>query len=175
MVNKKPRFFSPTTLLYHQTLQSRIVFNLPPETQSETSQTPGNPHPWDQQSWTKSLEKYRSLVENFTPTAGQTEENTSTWEQPPAQNPAESAFFLIEETAILQPIGLNNKEKQPLLISGEHSNTQTPILLNVTNNILLINWIMVLQMIISDIGLDNTPITWCSNLVAVDSDLKVCV
>ncbi|KAG9296656.1 hypothetical protein G9A89_009915 [Geosiphon pyriformis] len=32
-----------------------------------------------------------------------------------------------------------------------------------------------LQMTISGVGLDNKPITWCSNLVAVDSDLKVCV
>ncbi|KAG9292757.1 hypothetical protein G9A89_001287 [Geosiphon pyriformis] len=44
-VNKKPKVLSPTTPSYHQTPQSRIVFNPPPETQSETPQTPGNPHP----------------------------------------------------------------------------------------------------------------------------------
>ncbi|KAG9288374.1 hypothetical protein G9A89_021405 [Geosiphon pyriformis] len=44
MVNKKPRVLSPTTPSYHQTPQSRIVFNPPPETQSETPQTPENPH-----------------------------------------------------------------------------------------------------------------------------------
>ncbi|KAG9305660.1 hypothetical protein G9A89_022582 [Geosiphon pyriformis] len=77
-VNKKPRVLSPTTPSYHQTLQSRIVFNPPLETQLETPQTPGNQHPWNQHSWTKSLEEYRSLFGNLTPAASQTEENLST-------------------------------------------------------------------------------------------------
>ncbi|KAG9286073.1 hypothetical protein G9A89_022750 [Geosiphon pyriformis] len=64
-VNKKPRVLSPTTPSYHQTLQSRIVFNPPLETQLETSRTPGNPHPWNQHSWTKSLGKYGSLFGNL--------------------------------------------------------------------------------------------------------------
>ncbi|KAG9302630.1 hypothetical protein G9A89_007334 [Geosiphon pyriformis] len=36
MVNKKPRVLSPTTPSYHQTPQSRIVFNPPLETQLKT-------------------------------------------------------------------------------------------------------------------------------------------
>ncbi|KAG9298026.1 hypothetical protein G9A89_018854 [Geosiphon pyriformis] len=118
-VNKKPRFLFLTTPLYHQTPQSRIVFNPPLETQSETPRTSGNPHFWNQ---------YK--------------ENTSTWEQPPAQNPAEPAFPLTEETAILQPSGLNNKGKQPALASGKHSNMQTPTPLNITSNTSPINQIM---------------------------------
>ncbi|KAG9294732.1 hypothetical protein G9A89_008211 [Geosiphon pyriformis] len=39
----------------------------------------------------------------------------STWEQPSAQNPIESAFPLIEETAILQPIGLSNVTKSRMI------------------------------------------------------------
>ncbi|KAG9299935.1 hypothetical protein G9A89_009663 [Geosiphon pyriformis] len=81
---------------------------------------------------TKLLGKYGSLFGNFTPAAGQTEENSSTWEQPLAQNLTESASPLIEETAILQPIGLSDKGKQPALAPGEHLNT----------NISPINWIM---------------------------------
>ncbi|KAG9306331.1 hypothetical protein G9A89_018214 [Geosiphon pyriformis] len=111
MVNKKPRVLSPTTLSYHQTPQSRIVFNSPPETH-----------------WTKLLEKYGSLFGNLTPTA--------------TQNLAESAFPLIEETAILQFIGSSDKEKQPALAPGEHSNTRTPIPLNITSNTPPINRIM---------------------------------
>ncbi|KAG9287161.1 hypothetical protein G9A89_003009 [Geosiphon pyriformis] len=68
-VNKKPRVLSPTTSSYHQTPQSRIVFNPPLEIQSETSQTPGNPHPWNQHSWTKSLGKYGLLFGNLIPAA----------------------------------------------------------------------------------------------------------
>ncbi|KAG9302008.1 hypothetical protein G9A89_021052 [Geosiphon pyriformis] len=145
MVNKKPRVLSPTTPLYHQILQSRIVFNPPLKTQSETLRTPGNSHPWNQHSWTKSLEKYGLLFGNLNPAAGQTEKNPSTWEQPPAQNLAESASPLMEETAILQPIGSSNKRKQPALALREHSNTQTPILLNITSNIPPINRIMAYQ------------------------------
>ncbi|KAG9299689.1 hypothetical protein G9A89_006405 [Geosiphon pyriformis] len=111
-VNKKPR-----------TPQSRIVFNSPLETQSETPRTPGNPHPWNQHSWTKSLGEYRLLFGNLTLAASQTEENPSTWEQPLAQNLAESISPLTEKTAILQPIGLSDKGKQPALAPGEHSNT----------------------------------------------------
>ncbi|KAG9293594.1 hypothetical protein G9A89_005597 [Geosiphon pyriformis] len=66
----------------------------------------------------------------------------STWEQPPAQNPAESISLLMEETAILQPIGSSNKEKQLALAPREYSNTWTPIPLNVTSNTSPINWIM---------------------------------
>ncbi|KAG9285978.1 hypothetical protein G9A89_022654 [Geosiphon pyriformis] len=91
------------------TSQSRIVFNPLLETQSETPQTPGNPHPWNQHSWTKSLEEYKSLFRNLTPAD--------------AQNLAESASPLIEETAILQLIGSSDKGKQPALAPGEHSNT----------------------------------------------------
>ncbi|KAG9300063.1 hypothetical protein G9A89_018341 [Geosiphon pyriformis] len=69
IVNKKPRFLSPITFSYHQILQNRIVFNLPLEIQSETPQTPENPHPWGQHSWTKSLGEYRLLFGNLTPTA----------------------------------------------------------------------------------------------------------
>ncbi|KAG9285150.1 hypothetical protein G9A89_004365 [Geosiphon pyriformis] len=144
-VNKKPRVLFPTTLSYHQTPQSRIVFNPPPETQSETPRTSGNPHPWNQHSWTKSLGEYRSLFGNLNPAAGQTEGNPSTWEQPPAQNLAESAFPLTEETAILQPIGSSDKGKQPTLAPEEHSNTRTPISLNITSNTLSINQIMAYQ------------------------------
>ncbi|KAG9302124.1 hypothetical protein G9A89_020558 [Geosiphon pyriformis] len=141
-VNKKPRVLSPTTPSYHQTPQSRIVFNPPPETQSETLQTSGNSHSWNQHSWTKSLEEYRSLFGNLTPAAGQTEGNPLTWEQPLAQNLAESASLLTEETAILQPIGSSNKGKQPTLAPGEHLNTWTPIPLNITSNTPPINRIM---------------------------------
>ncbi|KAG9286529.1 hypothetical protein G9A89_014695 [Geosiphon pyriformis] len=101
-VNKKPRFLSPTTLLYHQTPQR----------------------------------EYGLLFGNLIPAANQTEENLSTWEQPPAQNLAESAFSLTEETAILQSIAL---------APGEHSNTQTPIPLNITSNTPLINRIITYQ------------------------------
>ncbi|KAG9305089.1 hypothetical protein G9A89_007729 [Geosiphon pyriformis] len=93
-------------------------------------------------SWTKSLGEYRLLFGNLTPAAGQTEGNPSTWEQPPAQNLAESVFPLTEETAILQPIGSSDKGKQPSLASKEHLNTQTPIPLNITSNTPLINRIM---------------------------------
>ncbi|KAG9294675.1 hypothetical protein G9A89_008154 [Geosiphon pyriformis] len=127
MVNKKPRFFFPTTPLYHQTPQSKIVFNPPLETQSETPQTPGNPYLWNQQSWNKSLGEYRLLFGNLTPAASQPEENMSTWKQPLAQNPTKSASPLIERTAILQPIGSSDKEKQSALAPGEHSNMRTPI------------------------------------------------
>ncbi|KAG9301340.1 hypothetical protein G9A89_018012 [Geosiphon pyriformis] len=128
MVNKKPRVLSPTIPSYHQTLQSRIVFNPLPETH-----------------WTKSLGEYGSLFGNLTPAASQTEENPSTCKQPPAQNLVESASYLIEKTAILQPIGSSNKEKQPALAPGEHSNMRTPISLNITNNTPPINWIMAYQ------------------------------
>ncbi|KAG9305981.1 hypothetical protein G9A89_009305 [Geosiphon pyriformis] len=111
-INKKPRFFFPTILSYYQTSQSRIVFNPPPETQ------------------------------NLTPTAGQTKRNMSTWKQPPAQNPAESASSLMKGTAILQPIGSSNKEKQLALASREHSNMQTLFPLIITSNTPPINWIM---------------------------------
>ncbi|KAG9292725.1 hypothetical protein G9A89_008313 [Geosiphon pyriformis] len=74
-------------------------------------------------SWTKSLGEYRLLFENLTSTASQTERNISTWEQPPAQNPTESASPLMERTAILQPISTSNKGKQPALAPREHSNT----------------------------------------------------
>ncbi|KAG9305545.1 hypothetical protein G9A89_003608 [Geosiphon pyriformis] len=141
-VNKKPRVLSPTTPSYHQTPQSRIVFNPLLETQSETPRIPGNPHPWNQHSWTKSLEEYGSLFGNLTPAAGQTEGNLSTWEQPPTQNLAESASPLMEETAILQPIGSSDKRKQPALAPREHSNTRTPISLNITSNTPPINRIM---------------------------------
>ncbi|KAG9302044.1 hypothetical protein G9A89_021088 [Geosiphon pyriformis] len=142
MVNKKPRVLFPTTFSYHQTPQSRIVFNPPLETQLETPRTPGNSHPWNQHSWTKLLEKYGLLFGNLTPAASQTEGNSSTWEQPPAQNLAESASPLTEETAILQPIGSSDKGKQPVLAPGEHSNTRTPIPLNITSNTPPINQIM---------------------------------
>ncbi|KAG9305101.1 hypothetical protein G9A89_007741 [Geosiphon pyriformis] len=74
--------------------------------------------------------------------ASQIEKNPSTWEQPPAQNLAELASPLMEETAILQPIGSSDKEKQLALASGEHSNMQTPIPLNITSNTPPINRIM---------------------------------
>ncbi|KAG9286731.1 hypothetical protein G9A89_012281 [Geosiphon pyriformis] len=48
----------------------------------------------------------------------------------------------MEETAILQPIGSNNKGKQPALAPREHSNTWTPIPLNITSNTPPINQIM---------------------------------
>ncbi|KAG9295831.1 hypothetical protein G9A89_009060 [Geosiphon pyriformis] len=144
-VNKKPKVLSPTTPLYHQTPQSRIVFNPPPETQSETPQTSGNLHPWNQHSWTKSLGEYESLFGNLTPAAGQTERNLSTWKQPPAQNLAESASPLMEKTAILQPISSSDKGKQLALALREHSNTWTPILLNITSNTSPINQIMAYQ------------------------------
>ncbi|KAG9293193.1 hypothetical protein G9A89_010530 [Geosiphon pyriformis] len=63
-------------------------------------------------------------------------------EQPPAQNLAESASPLMEETAILQPIGSSDKKKQPALAPREHSNTRTLILLNITSNTPPINQIM---------------------------------
>ncbi|KAG9307079.1 hypothetical protein G9A89_016907 [Geosiphon pyriformis] len=90
----------------------------------------------------KSLENTDCCLEIFTPAASQTEGNPSTWEQPPAQNLAESASPLTEETAILQPIGSSNKEKQPALAPGEHLNMQTPIPLNIISNIPPINQIM---------------------------------
>ncbi|KAG9299052.1 hypothetical protein G9A89_020365 [Geosiphon pyriformis] len=128
MVNKKPRVLFSTTPSYYQTLQSRIVFNPSLETH-----------------WTKSLGKYELLFGNLTPAAGQTERNLSTWEQPPAQNLVESAFHLMEETAILQPIGSSNKGKQPALAPKKHLNTWTPIPLNITSNTPPINRIMAYQ------------------------------
>ncbi|KAG9290648.1 hypothetical protein G9A89_011611 [Geosiphon pyriformis] len=86
--------------------------------------------------------EYGSLFGNLTPTAGQTEGNPSTWEQPPTQNLAESASPLTKETAILQLIGSSDKGKQPALAPREHSNTQTPIPLNITSNTPPINQIM---------------------------------
>ncbi|KAG9298562.1 hypothetical protein G9A89_018921 [Geosiphon pyriformis] len=91
---------------------------------------------------TKSLGEYGLLFGNFTPAAGQTEGNPSTWKQPLAQNLAESASSLMKKTAILQPIGSSNKEKQPALAPGKHSNTRTPIFLNITSNTPPINQIM---------------------------------
>ncbi|KAG9300173.1 hypothetical protein G9A89_010583, partial [Geosiphon pyriformis] len=145
MVNKKPKFFSPTTPSYHQTSQSRIVFNPSLETQSETPQTPGNPHPWNQHSCTKLLGEYGLLFGNLILAAGQTEGNLLTWKQLPAQNLAESASSLMEKTAILQPIDSSDKEKQPALAPREHLNTWAPISLNITNNTPPINWIMAYQ------------------------------
>ncbi|KAG9292586.1 hypothetical protein G9A89_006957 [Geosiphon pyriformis] len=78
--------------------------------------------------------KYGLLFGNLTPTASQTKGNPSTWEQPPAQNLAELASPLTEETAILQSIGSSDKKKQPALAPEEHSNTQTPIPLNITKD-----------------------------------------
>ncbi|KAG9292207.1 hypothetical protein G9A89_023927 [Geosiphon pyriformis] len=69
----------------------------------------------------------------------------STWEQPSAQNPAESASPLMKRTAILQPIGSSNKKKQPTLAPKEHTNMQTSIPLNVTSNTSPINQIMAYQ------------------------------
>ncbi|KAG9305845.1 hypothetical protein G9A89_006256 [Geosiphon pyriformis] len=144
-VNKKLRVLFPTIPSYYQTLQSRIVFNPPLETQSETLQTPGNPHSWNQHSWTKSLGEYGSLFGNLIPAASQTEGNPLTWEQPPAQNLVESASPLTEKTTILQPIGSSDKEKQPALAPREHLNTRTLISLNITSNTLPINQIMAYQ------------------------------
>ncbi|KAG9285619.1 hypothetical protein G9A89_009259 [Geosiphon pyriformis] len=48
----------------------------------------------------------------------------------------------MKETAILQPIGSSNKEKQPALALGEHLNMWTPISLNITSNTPPINQIM---------------------------------
>ncbi|KAG9298563.1 hypothetical protein G9A89_018922 [Geosiphon pyriformis] len=48
----------------------------------------------------------------------------------------------MEKTAILQPIGSSDKGKQPALAPRKHSNTQTPISLNITSNTPPINWIM---------------------------------
>ncbi|KAG9293379.1 hypothetical protein G9A89_007625 [Geosiphon pyriformis] len=121
MVNKKPRFFSSTISLYYQILQSRIVFNPPLETQSETPRTPGNPHPWNQHSWTKSLGEYGSLFENLTSTLNKTDRNTLTWEPPPTQPLTKSSTTPSKETAILQSIEKINKGKQPELALGEHS------------------------------------------------------
>ncbi|KAG9284583.1 hypothetical protein G9A89_004625 [Geosiphon pyriformis] len=89
--------------------------------------------------------EYRSLFGNLIPAAGQTEGNLSTWEQPPAQNLAESASLLTKETAILQLIGSSDKGKQPALAPREHSNTWTPIPLNITSNTPSINQIMAYQ------------------------------
>ncbi|KAG9295012.1 hypothetical protein G9A89_017806 [Geosiphon pyriformis] len=122
------------------TAQAKSTVNKKPR--SETPRTPGNLHPWNQHSWTKSLGEYKLLFGNLTPVASQTEGNLSTWEQPPAQNLAESASPLMEETAILQLIGSSDKRKQPVLTPREHSNTRTPIPLNITSNTLPINWIM---------------------------------
>ncbi|KAG9291123.1 hypothetical protein G9A89_012995 [Geosiphon pyriformis] len=113
------------------TPQSRIVFNSPPETQLETPQTPGNPHSWNQYSWTKSLEEYGLLFGNLTPAA--------------TQNLVESASLLTEKTAILQPIGSSNKGKQLTLAPREHLNMRTPIPLNITSNTPPINQIMAYQ------------------------------
>ncbi|KAG9290497.1 hypothetical protein G9A89_002472 [Geosiphon pyriformis] len=63
----------------------------------------------------------------------------------PAQNLAKSASLLIEETAILQPIGSSDKGKQPALAPREHSNMRTPISLNITSNTPPINQIMAYQ------------------------------
>ncbi|KAG9300717.1 hypothetical protein G9A89_023515 [Geosiphon pyriformis] len=132
-VNKKPRVFSPTTPSYYQTPQIGNTTNSWKSTPLESTQL-------DQIT-----RKIWIAVGNLTPAASQTEGNPSTWEQPPAQNLAESAFPLTEETAILQPIGSSNKGKQSALAPGEHSNTQTPIPLNITSNTPSINQIMAYQ------------------------------
>ncbi|KAG9286072.1 hypothetical protein G9A89_022749 [Geosiphon pyriformis] len=54
----------------------------------------------------------------------------------------------MEETAILQPIGSSNKEKQPALAPRKYSNMWTPISLNITSNTPPINQIMAYQNII---------------------------
>ncbi|KAG9301701.1 hypothetical protein G9A89_016772 [Geosiphon pyriformis] len=101
MVNKKPRFLSPTTPSYYQTFQSRIVFNSLPETQLETPQTPENPYSWNQHSWTKSLGEYGLLFGNLSPTFNKTDSNTLTWEPPPTQLLTELSATPSKETAIL--------------------------------------------------------------------------
>ncbi|KAG9286166.1 hypothetical protein G9A89_010180 [Geosiphon pyriformis] len=90
-VNKKLRFFSPTTPLYYQTPQR----------------------------------KYGLLFGNLSPTLNKTDENTLTWELLPTQPLTKSSTTPSKETAILQPIGKINKEKQPELAPEEHSSTQT--------------------------------------------------
>ncbi|KAG9295896.1 hypothetical protein G9A89_006635 [Geosiphon pyriformis] len=125
------------------TAQNKSTVNKKPR--SETPQTLENSHLWNQHSWTKLLGEYELLFGNLTPTAGQIEGNMSTWEQPPAQNPAELASSLIEKTVILQLSGSSDKGKQPALAPKEHLNTQTPTLLNITSNTLPINQIMAYQ------------------------------
>ncbi|KAG9302629.1 hypothetical protein G9A89_007333 [Geosiphon pyriformis] len=49
----------------------------------------------------------------------------STWEQPPAQNSAELASPLIEETAILQLSSSSDKEKQPALAPEKYLNMRS--------------------------------------------------
>ncbi|KAG9284476.1 hypothetical protein G9A89_014080 [Geosiphon pyriformis] len=63
-------------------------------------------------------------------------------EPPPTQLLTESSTTLSEKTAILQPIGKINKEKQPELAPGEHSSTQTPNPLALISKILPIHQIM---------------------------------
>ncbi|KAG9284173.1 hypothetical protein G9A89_022947 [Geosiphon pyriformis] len=69
--------------------------------------------------WNK---EYESLFGNLTPTLNKTDKNMLTWELPPTQPLTESSTTLSKETAILQPIGKINKEKQPELAPGEHFN-----------------------------------------------------
>ncbi|KAG9288719.1 hypothetical protein G9A89_004338 [Geosiphon pyriformis] len=105
MVNKKPRFLSPTTPLYYQTPQSRIVFNPPPETQLETPQTPENLHPWNQHSWTKLLRKYGLLFGNLTPIINKTDRNTLMWEPLPTQPLTESQLSPLKKQLFSSLLG----------------------------------------------------------------------
>ncbi|KAG9298553.1 hypothetical protein G9A89_018912 [Geosiphon pyriformis] len=112
MVNKKLRVLFPTTPSYYQTPQIRNITN----------------------SWKSTLLELTQL--------DQITRRIWIAEQPPAQNLTESAFSLMEKTAILQPIGSSDKGKQPALAPRKHSNTQTPISLNITSNTPPINWII---------------------------------
>ncbi|KAG9294639.1 hypothetical protein G9A89_008118 [Geosiphon pyriformis] len=93
---------------------------------SETPQTPRNPHPWGQHSWTKSLGKYRSLFGNLIPIINKTDGNMLTWKTPPTQLLTKSSITFSKKTAILQSIGKINKGKQPELALEEHPSIQTP-------------------------------------------------
>ncbi|KAG9307373.1 hypothetical protein G9A89_017202 [Geosiphon pyriformis] len=77
-------------------------------------------HPWKPR-------EYRLLFGNLIPTISKTDRNMSTWKPLIEQILAETANLFMEETAILQPIGSNDKRKQPELAPEKLSKTRTPI------------------------------------------------
>ncbi|KAG9296684.1 hypothetical protein G9A89_009943 [Geosiphon pyriformis] len=122
-VNKKPKFLSLTTLLYHQTPQSRM----------------------NQHNWTNSLEEYGLLFGNLIPTINKTDRNMLMREPPPTQLLTKLSTTLSEKPVILQPIGKINKRKQPELAPEKHPSMQTPNLSASNSKTLSILQIMAYQ------------------------------
>ncbi|KAG9303262.1 hypothetical protein G9A89_013588 [Geosiphon pyriformis] len=122
MVNKKPRVLSPTTPSYHQTSQIGNTTNSWKSTPLESTQL-------DQITRRIRIAVWKSY-------------SSSRLNRRKPINLGTATSTKSKETAILQLIGLSDKGKQLVLAPGEHSNTRTPIPLNITSNTPPINWIM---------------------------------